>query len=564
MMSRGFLLFGGEPGGAGEAGYAASSTILICKERLGRSHLAEIIHVRHPPLEKVVARMKSIFHNEGVPFDTDGVRRLCEASWGLTGVKDRSANSRGVGEGDIRAIMVAGEWIAHKLRADGLMGSAKLTKRWVDKQFLNDSARDSSNLGRGGSREVVERVFLDGAGFATASLPKDTFQDPYDRTLEAGAGTGMKIGVADLRKRHAMTKLGQMVDAAGDHDRCITDCFTRYPTHHYQDDTFLTKPSAAYDWLDFHDHMSSRVHASQAWELSKYLNLPVLAFHHLFASANTRNLEKTRGEEEEEDDHPFAGPRADFAAYEAMKQHHATLVEFQASMSPSVLRTFRSLDVIATELVPSVNRMLSPDIKPTLVGGAGKPGIASVRKESEKALLRSATRVMAGLGIDFERVRVEREGAHDGWAYRMEPPLDTLNDFHMPKGVQTDTDAAPATVRYAVRQALAQERHKETLKRTTEAGQAKLAGPKAGPEKDARPRGSLADRLNGPKRDFFGRVVAEPDPKATQEDEQERRKASERKAAGRVGLAHAWIAYHEGFSNAVRKRITMQELFMGL
>jgi chromosome transmission fidelity protein 18 len=224
-----------------------------------------------------------------------------------------------------------------------------------------------------------------------------------------------------------------MVDTIGDHDRCVTDCFSQYPSETYQDDTFLSKPNAAYDWLHFHDLASSKVFARQEWELTPYLSQSVLAFHHLFAAVGNHswNSEKklfdkdAKNEAEAEPSHPFSGARADFAAYEAEKAHRATLTSFQSALPTSLLRSFRSPDAIATDLLPQVMRMLSPDVKPVVVGGGGdNRGIASVRKESEKCLVKHGARVMHALGITFERARVESEPGNyggGGWIFRMEP-----------------------------------------------------------------------------------------------------------------------------------------------
>ncbi len=61
--------------------------ILICNDvyhpalrPLRSSGVAEIIHVRKPPMDKVIARLKFVFENEGIPCDSDGIRRLCEAT----------------------------------------------------------------------------------------------------------------------------------------------------------------------------------------------------------------------------------------------------------------------------------------------------------------------------------------------------------------------------------------------------------------------------------------------------------------------------------------------------
>ncbi|PGG96104.1 hypothetical protein AJ79_09730 [Helicocarpus griseus UAMH5409] len=555
--------------------------ILICNDvyhpslrPLRTSFIAEIIHVRQPSLDKVVLRMKAVFEREGIPCDGDGVRRLCEASWGLSSSRDRRTNNRGVGEGDIRVVLVAGEWIARKLRATSLTSNLRLTRKWVEQHILNDSTRDggsSRGLGRGGTKDIVERVFTDGAGFPNAPVSTQTFKDPF-----TGSDAKLPVGVSDLRKRHAIGRLREMVDAAGEYDRCITECFAAYPTHTYQDDTILSKPNAAYEWLHFHDMISSKVYTNQDWELNPYLSQPVLAFHHLFASSNRQNWVSEKAcmdKEEDEEEHPFSGPKADFAAFEAQKQNRAILTEFQSTFSPPLLRTFRSTESIIIELIPNLTKMLAPEIKPVVVGGSGgQKGIASVRKDSERALVKSAVRVMSGMGVKFENTRVESDsGVHNGWIYRMEPPLDTLTTFFKLKG-----SGSSAPVRYAVRQVLQQEYEKEIIRERSEAGQARLNGPKhdshsrdgvdsskENDDTDGLNPSKLASKLNGPKRDFFGRVIVNetrPSSRGNASDAASNARATKKPAKEKK----AWVSFHEGYSNAVRKRITMNELLSGL
>jgi chromosome transmission fidelity protein 18 len=400
--------------------------ILICNDvyhpslrPLRTSFLAEIIHVRQVSLEQVVARVRGVFQKEGIQCDGDGVRRLCESSWGLNTGRERNVFTRGVSQGDIRGIMVAAEWIGHQLLRPGQEQSAKLTKRWMEQRILDGSlgSGSSNGLGRGGTKEIVERVFLDGAGFPYIHGSMSA-RDPHSDSNGA-----KPVGVADLRKRYAIDRLREMVDASAEYDRCVTDCFLTYPTQSYQDDTFFSKPNAAYDWLHFHDSISSRVYSHQDWELTPYLSQSVVAFHQLFAATNPSRLGKKdlETEDEEEEDHPFSGPRADFAAFEAAKQNRSIITEFRATLSAPLLRTFRSLDTIATELMPNLLRMVTPDVKPVVVGG-GYGSVATVRKEAERKLVKAAVGVMNGVGIKFEKVRVEmKTGSHGGFVFRMEP-----------------------------------------------------------------------------------------------------------------------------------------------
>lgn len=397
--------------------------ILICNDAyhsslrpLRTANVAEVIHVRHVPMENVIQRLKLILTKEHIQFDADGVRRLCEASWGMSAKKDRTERNRGVSEGDIRSILVSAEWVARKLRAESTT-TPRLTKTWLEDNILNDTESGSRGLGRGGVREITDRVFIEGAGFPAAPVGADSFSDPFDQER-----TKTPVGVAELRRRHASSKLREMVDASGEYDRCATDCFIEYPSRTYQDDTLLSKPNAAYDWLHFHDMISSKIYSNQDWELNPYMSQSTLAFHHLFAgNGGSSNKKKFDDDKNEQEEHPFSGPRADFAAFEATKQNKSVLVGFQSTFSAPLLRLFRSVDSIAMDLVPHLMRMLSPEVKPVIVRGSEQTSVASVRKESERALVRAAVRVMSGLKVTFEKIRIGNEGAHAGWAYRMEP-----------------------------------------------------------------------------------------------------------------------------------------------
>ncbi|EGE09271.1 sister chromatid cohesion factor [Trichophyton equinum CBS 127.97] len=555
--------------------------ILICNDvyhpslrPLRQASIAEIIHVRRVPFDQVVQRVKSIFEKEGIQCDADGARKLCETTWGVSGTRNQ-ALSRGTGEGDIRGILVEAEWVAHKLRYDGFTSSSRLTKLWLERHILHNQQGSglSRGLGRGGAKEIVSRVFLDGAGFPHDRQDKQGFQDPFSREKSKAP-----VGVAELRKRAAISRLSEMIDASGEYDRCVTECFLTYPTQTFQDDTGLSKPNAAYDWLCFHDQISSKVFSNQDWELNPYLSQATIAFHHLFASSHkSEDGSKMDIDGDGEEEHPFAGPRADFAAFEAEKQNRAILVEFQSSLSAPLNRTFHSTETVVTELVPSLTRMLAPDIRPTLIGNSGGKGaVASVRKDSERALLKAAVGIMHGLGVTFEKTKLETEaGGYGGYIYRMEPSLDSLNSFSKVKGTALASGSISAPVRYAVRQALDQEYRKSLVKRQSEAQNPHYEGPgssKGGNGNDSNAddneessKQSKSGRSIGPKRDFFGRII--------QEKPQGNNSLGAGPGSGNgAGPGHdaskkakkVWVSYHEGFSNAVRKKITMTELLSGL
>jgi chromosome transmission fidelity protein 18 len=207
--------------------------ILVCNDvyhpslrPLRQSSHAEIIHIRKPALNMVVSRIHDIFGKEGIPADSDGVRRLCEATWGVSTKKEGGTGS-GTGEGDIRGLMVVSEWVAGRLRAMHARTSEppRLTRQWVEANILNDLGHGGGaarSLGRGGSKDVVDRVFREGAGF-----PKQAETDVARKRMQG------VVGVAEAAKRRAMQRLGEMVNTSGDCDRIISGKLPSLsPCHH--------------------------------------------------------------------------------------------------------------------------------------------------------------------------------------------------------------------------------------------------------------------------------------------------------------------------------------------
>lgn len=509
--------------------------ILICNDLyhpslrpLRQSAMAEVVHIRKPALNMVVTRIQDIFVKEGIQCDSDGVRRLCEATWGVSTKKEGGTGS-GTGEGDIRGVMVVSEWVAGRLRSSHRSNDKPhLSRKWVEDNFINDlrhGGGSARSLGRGGAKDVVERVFKEGAGFPKQAETTDV------RTAATRAKTGI-IGVAEGAKRRAMDRLREMVDTSGDCDRIVTgkwktskqrrsllpntesDCFTAYPEKPFQDDTLLSKPSAAYEWLHFHDTLNAAVHGSQEWELAPYLSNSVLAFHSLFASP--RHQSSNLMADPDALPTPFSGPGANFAALEQTKVNRSQLMALQSTLSLHLTRMFRSPEEMALELIPYTLRMLSPDVKPVIVntGASGSKSFASatVRKASEKALVKKAVEAMAATGVRFEKSRIEMDdfaNRRAGFIWRMEPPLDVMGSFETINGKKEEK------VRYAVRSVLEQEWRKESARidmdnRKRRGGQTE-ADEVEEQQKEEKTTEEKAAEANerAVKRDFFGRVVTE-------------------------------------------------------
>lgn len=195
--------------------------ILICNDvyhpalrLLRQGTFVEIVHVRKPPLAMIIPRLASIFEREGIPCDGDGVRQLCEATWGVTSRKE-SLSGDGTAEGDMRGILVIGEWVAGKLRHAQRSSEEpmRLTRRWIEENVLSDLSHGGGaarSLGRGGSRETVDRVFRHNAGFPTSTGP---------RSKSKNAST--PVSNVDSAEVQALERLRHMVESSGEHDRIM-------------------------------------------------------------------------------------------------------------------------------------------------------------------------------------------------------------------------------------------------------------------------------------------------------------------------------------------------------
>ncbi|KAL2279367.1 hypothetical protein FJTKL_13440 [Diaporthe vaccinii] len=562
--------------------------ILICNDvyhpslrPLRQSGLAEIIRIGKPSVDAVVGRLKAVFEKEGIPCEKDAARKLCESAWGMSNALDAKKGAESAAEGDLRGVMVVGEWVAGRLRAQGSKGPMQLTRQWVDKNIVQDlqhGGGGARGLGRGGVKEIVSRVFQEGAGFprqADVSVNKKTRHEQPQAQL----------GFTEHLKKHAIERLREMVDTSGEVERILTDVFSEYPNREFNDDSYLSKPTEAYEWLSFHDDCSSRLYASQEWELAPYLSQSVLACHHLFASphrpqANTGYDKQWRAAEgdhgAEEAPLPFTGPRADYTAYETIKQNRALLQGLQGQLPPTLMRAFRSPENIATDFLPYLVRLVSPDVKPVVVGGSSDKGaVASVRRESEKHMVKRGAEVLAEVGIALVKGKIEDSNpsmaGRTQWVYRMDPDLDMLSTFET---AGAHVLAAQIPVRYAVRQVLDQELQKTIAQRETAARQARFrAGMGGGPEPEQHDLLPHDDKENATagkkalpimptivKKDFFGRVVLEkPLHEIDGNSGGQRKGQAADKEENKV-----WVTYHEGLNNAVRKPITLKDFLKGL
>jgi chromosome transmission fidelity protein 18 len=266
----------------------------------------------------------------------------------------------------------------------------------------------------------------------------------------------------------------------------------------------------------------------------------VLAFHSLFASPRQHSSNPVA--DPDETPLPFSGPGANFAAAEQFRANRSQLMALQSTLSLHLTRMFRSPEEMALELIPYTLRMLAPDIKPVIVNtsasGSKSFASATVRKASEKALVRKSVEAMAATGIRFEKSRI-----------------DILGSF------ETHASKRDDKARYAIRSVLEQEWRLESARldmenRKRRGGQTEEDEVfESQKEEKTTEEKALEANARAVKRDFFGRVIVEK-PLVV----------GAKKIVENVGgdVGRIWVSYREGYSNAVRKPVTVDELLRGL
>lgn len=137
-------------------------------------------------------------------------------------------------------------------------------------------------------------------------------------------------------------------------------------------------------------------------------------------------------------------------------------------------------------------------------------------------------------------------------------PIDSLVVFSKIKGSSIEASGGTVPVRYAVRQVLDQEYRKATMRKQSDSMSAATLGTK-GPKNSDEMAAAKAMKEATVKRDFFGRLVEQPTAQPNDPNNADGWAEESSKAGRKV-----WVTFHEGFSNAVRKPISMGELMAGL
>eukprot|EP00047_Mylnosiga_fluctuans_P021185 m.101488 g.101488 ORF g.101488 m.101488 type:complete len:891 (-) comp8792_c0_seq1:175-2847(-) len=346
------------------------------------------------------------------------------------------------------------------------------------------------------------------------------------------------------------TLQGRSMDDSG---LLLQSCFEHYTLVRGANafDPDLVKTNYVLDWAMFQDLLEHTVAAEQHFALLPYLPFPALAFHVNFSS---------------KDPPMMRWPRVQFEADAAHHRNEAVLAELLAGL-PAIMQRSLSPRVLVLDMIWNLLYIITPRLRPVVL---------ALLSPKERELVQDIVAIMVAYGLTYKQV--QEEGRYE---YRLDPAIDgltLLNEFN-------DSKDVPAAVSYGIRQLIGREVAMEGMRRADgslpaaaagAAGVAPLPAAQAPVsmetdvkvEDPAAARAAfLAARIGNPvassrapieerpvvHRDFFGRVVAPPEPANTV--------APTTAAAAAISAQpRVWFRYNEGCSNAVRRTVRMRDL----
>lgn len=324
--------------------------------------------------------------------------------------------------------------------------------------------------------------------------------------------------------------IGRIADLAmtnNEYGKILMGCFAHYPSAPYHDNLFA-KPIEASDWLYFYDRCERGVYESQHGELMTYMPYPIAAFHHMFATHECKSsLDRSR---------------ADWESREKLRINSELLAGWITRVKPSIRQLFNPT-MFATELIAYGLRIIGTNLN---------PANSHLIKSAERLALSRIVDGMLSLGLSYTQFKVD-----DGsYIFRLEPPITQVLNYG---GALTVKGESLLPSRYAARQIISAELAAEKIRRAleTQGDIIQPSGRPNGSEKSSTiptKRKAQEELLAQPavKRDFFGRTIV-----LRRDDTTESTGSSKVPDKPKAGVH---IKFSDGFSDAVRNNISLQEL----
>ena len=344
--------------------------------------------------------------------------------------------------------------------------------------------------------------------------------------------TGKEIG---WKKEEYLTPLIQLVQSNGEYDFIMEGCFEFYTATGFRDvHGWGSNMIGVHEYLVLFDMLNKNMFSSASMgEVVKFMPYCIVAMRH-YCSASLVQVSKAFASEETGDRRRFPFPRQ---AIEFRKQsrHLGNLMDgVMHHLKPQMRLLVTNQRVLTEDVLPWVYYLLGLDIRAVNV---------QLLKDTEKKALERVASLMYAFGLTYTQHKTET----GQYLFSLDPPLETVVTYEptMPR-----RKILPGG--YGIRQMIAREIELETIRQEdsllVKRGGVPLDKSSAAAHQLKDQSKKLAAAIKTEKlvpRDFFGRPI-EVKPEQV-----------ERARQNALMLVYK---FHEGYSNAVRRKMIIADL----
>lgn len=312
-------------------------------------------------------------------------------------------------------------------------------------------------------------------------------------------------------------KVLNTVQSFGDYDKIVNGVFENFlmmKTKNLQ----INNVADGAEWLIFHDAINQEIQHNQSYLLMAYLPYCPIKFHLLFASHNYAKI---------------TYPTAEYETFMKTATSQNLIASMKSEMTPNT-RAFALSQSLILDILPLLMYILQPSLRPV------NTQLYTIREKEE---LEHLVEIMIAYNVTYRQ-----ELASDGTCqYVLEPKFDQVSQF---SGLDTSKQLT-----YAARQLIAREVELERLRRgEATRGSYEKTSPQESEVKIAedqkvklKPVEKKTISSTDKAVDFFGRPIQKPTEVTLPKEN-----CAE---AGDI-----WYHFKEGFSNAVRRNVRIQDL----
>ncbi|XP_065826393.1 chromosome transmission fidelity protein 18 homolog [Oscarella lobularis] len=351
------------------------------------------------------------------------------------------------------------------------------------------------------SRKKKSLKMIDGQGRSSGTTRKINFYSLH-----------FEVSIAQSQFQSVILGLSQ----SGDYDKAVQGLFENYLKAKVLDHSSESL-SIALDWVLFADQLHTTIYREQAYELMPYFPYVGGLFFILFAAASFPRV---------------TYPSSFYEHFAQMDRIKKIASSLYAGFPVGVHQSF-DVSTLITLVAPRLHQILSPTFRPVDVKLFG---------QCEKEQLKAMVNLMVAYNISYGQQR-QPDGQY---AYEFEPNIDLITKF---------SESGQRPLNYSTRQLIAHEIEKEKMRRSdtsyemsSRSDEASLMKGKATSHvpHDIKSQFKVQTRLKTKEDGFFQFRSSKAEEMST-------------KRSGGGPQHSLWFRFTEGFSNAVKRAVKVQD-----